>query len=82
MENIISLEQARVIYKDLSGREKSLEMLGEEIRLRPHLGVFNTDQSSSLRILEGVRERRWAYFVKTRLALYGPEMIFSTMVLE
>ena len=73
---IISLSRAAAIYKEVTGRRKSLKVLADALHERPHLAVFDFDITSCRPHFLGVRRDRWIYFLKTRYLMYGTRDIF------
>lgn len=73
---VISLSRAAAIYKEVTGRRKSLKVLADLLHERPHLAVFDFDITSCRPHFLGVRRDRWIYFLKTRYLMYGTREIF------
>ncbi|MDR1922473.1 MAG: hypothetical protein LBS31_12160, partial [Candidatus Adiutrix sp.] len=48
----------------------------EQIHHYPHLGVFEPGDYTGRPKLTAIRRRRWEYFVKARLCLWGRDDIF------
>ena len=74
-DDLITLAQAGQLFREVIGRRKSLKVLAEEIRARPHLAVFGVADESNPRLL-GVRRDRWRYFLQARRSLYGAGAVF------
>lgn len=75
---LISLSKAAAIFRELTGRRKSLKVLADIIHERPHLAVFDFDLTSCRPHFLGVRRDRWVYFLKTRFLMYGSRDIFHS----
>ncbi|MGL4208257.1 MAG: hypothetical protein ACRCTY_02600 [Candidatus Adiutrix sp.] len=76
MINVINPTEAAKLFKQITGKRKSVARLTEEVHRYPHLGVFDfTDQTGRPK-LTGIRLARWQYFVKARFALWGRDGIF------
>lgn len=76
--NIISLSKAAAIYKEVTGRRKSLKVLADILHERPHLAVFDFDLTSCRPHFLGVRRDRWTYFLKMRSLMYNSRDIFHS----
>ena len=72
---IVSLKEAAKLYRELTGRRKSVKVLAEEIHKRPQLGDWQEVRGGRPR-LRRVRLAHWEYFLKARLAMYGRRGIF------
>lgn len=75
---IISLSKAAALYREVTGRRKSLKVLADILHERPHLAVFDFDLTSCRPHFLGVRRDRWLYFLKTRYLMYGSRDIFHS----
>jgi len=73
----ISLKEAALVFRELTGCEVSQRTIYDELYQRRHLGYFKYTPGGCEQ-LTTVRRGRWEYFIKARKLIYGPENIFHS----
>lgn len=80
-DGTIGVRTAVAMYKTITGTKISERVLIQEVFARRHLGVWGMGEGASA-IFLGLNERRFKYFVQSRLALYGRHRVFCSPELD
>ena len=75
VSHVIDLSEAARIYRRITGRSPTCLSVG--LQQYPYMTIFAQDGRGERLEVIGVMRNYWIYFLKVRMALYGPRRVFD-----